>query len=248
MDEVYKFGLAGKNIGYSYSPLIYKQLFQRYRCPCVYEIADVDSAFEIIAYLQDPSYVGFNITIPYKREIVTYLDELDPPAEATGVVNTILFDEGKVNGYNTDIAGFRYALKKKWKAQHNRALILGTGATSESVAYVLKQMGIPFLKVGRKKQRDALTYDDLTRDIVKDHRLIVNTTPLGNKNYPGMFPPLPYEAVTDGHYLFDVNYNPSETPFLAFGRRQGAVTQNGLRMLVAQAVESWKIWRRYLSR
>jgi shikimate dehydrogenase len=184
-----------------------------------------------------------NVTIPYKESIIPFLDEMDGIAEDVGAVNCISIRDGKTKGYNTDVTGFELSLIPLLTAQHTHALILGTGGSSKSVAYVLKQLGIPYLKVSRSKQDGCLTYDELTNDIIVRHKLIVNTTPAGQYPDTQHAPAIPYDGIVGPHHLlYDLIYNPDETLFLQQGKNKGAAIKNGFEMLQLQAEASWQIW------
>jgi len=240
MDKLY--GLAGKNIGYSHSPALFKEFFKRAGMHAEYRLFDIPEPDALKDLFAIPDLKGFNVTIPYKQAIIPLLDQLSAGAGKTGVVNTVKYENGKWKGYNTDIDGFRQALDLFISPTVDRALVLGNGATARTVRYVLREKQIPFHTISRTKQKNVISYDELTPELVRKHPLIINTTPLGNKNYPGQKPPLPYHALSPFHYLMDLNYNPPYTPFLAEGLQRGAQVKNGLGMLMFQAIKSFEIW------
>lgn len=239
-----RFGLIGKTLKHSFSGDYFAKKFEaegiENHSYSLFELADIA---EIKALIADPELRGFNITIPYKRDIIPYLDALSPEAESVGAVNCVKIEDGKLTGYNTDIGGFSHALEcflDGVKPSH--ALILGTGGASQAVQYSLSNMGIPFAVVSRSAQQADLTYEDITAEVVAANKLIINSTPLGT--YPDVesAPQLPYNLLTAEHYLFDLVYNPVVTTFMRQGDEQGAKVTNGYEMLVGQAEESWKIW------
>jgi shikimate dehydrogenase len=184
-----------------------------------------------------------NVTIPYKEAVIPFLDELDDIAKAVGAVNCIHFRNGKTKGYNTDVFGFEMSIKPFLENRYERALILGTGGASKAVAFVLERWGIPFHLVSRNPQGEReLGYDVLKSEVMHHFPLIINTTPLGT--YPDIdaCPYLPYEGLSERHFLYDLIYNPEETTFLRLGRLAGAKTMNGHAMLMLQADRSWQIW------
>jgi shikimate dehydrogenase len=126
--------------------------------------------------------------------------------------------------------------------QHTQALILGTGGASKAVQYVLKNMGIDFLLVSRTKSSNTITYKDICEEILKNHFMIINTTPLGMSPKEDGFADIPYQFLTPKHLLYDLIYKPEKTLFLQKGEEQGATIKNGFEMLVLQAEENWKIW------
>jgi len=193
---------------------------------------------------ENPDLYGLNVTIPYKEQVIPFLNETDPESGEVGAVNTIkITRKGKryfLKGYNTDIYGFSTALNEIITKTPERALILGTGGASKAIAYSLKNMGIQYQFVSRKK--GYLSYKEINNVIMNDHKLIINTTPLGTFPEPDSCPDIPYSFITQEHILFDLVYNPSLTLFLLKGKEQGAIISNGLRMLHLQAEKSWEIW------
>lgn len=185
---------------------------------------------------------GLNVTIPYKTAVIPYLHELSPVAESVGAVNCIDIRQGMLKGYNTDVTGFGRSLMPLLKDHHHHALVLGTGGSSRAVTYVLQKLGIRYQMVSRHRRPGCMPYEALNADIITHHPLIINTTPLGMHPDVASRPPLPYEAITDRHLLFDLVYNPVETAFLHQGKKRGATIRNGLEMLQIQADASWEIW------
>ncbi len=236
-----RFGLIGKNIGYSLSPEIFAGIFRREAVPYSYEILDVEPGRLDEVLIGDWS--GLNVTIPYKQTIIPLLDHLDEAAAITGVVNTIVFRRGKRIGFNTDIDGFDFLLSQTPKPALRRALILGAGASSRSIGYVLEKHRIPYTKVSRKAGPNILTYTNISRHTLAQHGLIINTTPVGGPNYRGKAPAIPYHWLSKQHVLIDLNYLPRPTGFLEMGRRFTPHVYDGLPMLVAQARTAWELWK-----
>lgn len=241
MNPVKRFGLIGKNIGYSLSPEIFMHIFRRESVPFSYEIIDTEAAR--LDDILSGDWAGLNVTVPYKKTIIPLLDSLDESAYVTGAVNTIVFRDGKRAGYNTDIDGFEFLLSRTPKPVLRSALILGSGASSNTVAYVLEKHRIAFTKVSRKPGPGMLTYSVLDRNIIERHGLIINTTPLGGPNYRNKVPRIPYHWLGKHHILIDLNYRPRPTGFLEMGRRFTPHTYDGLPMLVAQARKAWELWK-----
>jgi len=211
-----------------------------------------------------PDLRGCNVTIPHKESIMQYLDEIDPTAARIGAVNCIRFDEqGRTIGFNTDYKGFQQDLLQQlrehdWTAkafglptnddlletflEETHALVLGTGGASLAVHEALRELGITTMAVSRTAGEDCLTYADISAEVMQEHHLVVNTTPLGM--YPKVegYPMLPYAAMGPAHYCYDLVYNPAETRFLRFAREAGAGTGNGTGMLLHQAEAGWEIW------
>jgi len=237
-----KFGLIGFPLTHSFSRQYFTEKFQREGLSgCIYENYPISSIEGIRELVRDPRLEGLNVTIPYKRSVIPFLDnteELPIPA-----CNCIRIQEGKTTGFNTDIRGFEISLKEQLAPRHSQALILGNGGASGAVQFVLKKLGIRFETVSRSlHEGSTLVYEQLDREIMENHLLIVNATPLGMYPQTDACPDIPYQWIHEGHYLFDLIYNPETTLFLQKGRERGATIRNGLQMLRLQAEESWKIW------
>lgn len=242
-----EFGLIGRTLRHSFSQAYFTQKFERLGLSdCRYELFELAAITELPALLAaHPQLMGLNVTIPYKEAVWLYVDEVSSNAARVGAINVIeLRPDGHRVGHNTDVIGFRESLSRFYPATTpaGRALVLGTGGTSKAIRVALEERGIPYWVVSRDPLNSGLTWRDLTPALVAEHPLIINATPLGTFPLVHEYPPLPYEALTPDHYLFDVVYNPSETEFLRRGREAGAHTQNGFEMLQLQAEASWKIW------
>ena len=242
-----RFGLIGKKLGHSFSAKYFAEKFEReglQECDySLYELPEIECVKE---FMLTPGLVGFNVTIPYKQQIIPYLDALDEQAREVGAVNCVKIErDGRRVGYNTDVDGIRLSLDKLLGEEKvSAALILGTGGASQAVQYVLRERGISYKVVSREKDKADLTYDDLTQDVMATHRLIINASPVGM--YPACenCPNIPYAMLSGSHYLFDLVYNPLTTRFMELGAEQGAATLSGIDMLYAQAESAWKIWCR----
>jgi shikimate dehydrogenase len=239
-----KFGLIGYPLTHSFSEKYFSEKFARERISdCTYElfplenIEDVRLLFEINKDLR-----GLNVTIPYKESIIQYLDDLDEVAEEISAVNCIKIDGVQKIGFNTDQAGFRNSLQPLLKTHHQKALILGTGGSSKSVAHALQTLGLGYQIVSRISQPNVITYAELNRELFNEFTVIINCTPVGMYPALGECPQIPYEYLTPNHLVYDLIYNPNETLFLSKAKAQGASIKNGLEMLQKQAELSWKIW------
>ena len=238
-------GLLGRHISYSFSKAHFTKKFEEEGLPFIYENFDIDTISEFPQIIKNnPDLVGLNVTIPYKEQIIPYLDSLSEQAKAIGAVNTITISpSGKLKGYNTDTFGFETSIAPFLKSQHKHALILGTGGASKAVAYTLRELNIDFDYVSRKSNDMAkFTYSDLTETIVNSHQIIINCTPVGT--YPNIddCPDIPYDGISRDHLLYDLIYNPPQTKFLKQGKQRGATICNGLKMLELQAQKAWDIW------
>jgi shikimate dehydrogenase len=250
------FGLIGYPLEHSFSPDYFTRKFRDEGIDAQYKLFPLSSVNQFPGLLEkETTLSGLNVTIPYKQQIIGHLNRIEGDARSIGAVNTIAFSregEGRrfLTGYNTDAYGFEKALEPLLsQGRYKRALILGTGGSSKTIAFVLQKRGITWLWVTRSKQGSSsrtVTYSDLTSELVASHTLIINTTPLGM--YPRITekPGIPYEAIDKDHLLFDLVYNPEVTAFLKEGRKRGARVENGYRMLCLQAERSWQIWNNTL--
>jgi len=237
------YGLIGFPLTHSFSVKYFTEKFKRESITdCVYKNFPIESIEDLSTLLKTESLSGLNVTIPYKESVIEYLDTVDETAQAIGAVNCIKFTDGKLIGYNTDVFGFCESLKKYLGDTHPKTLILGTGGSSKAVAYALDQLNIHYTFVSRRKKAEWLTYHDLTKDIINDHKLIINTSPIGMYPDTESSPALPYEYLTSDHYLYDLIYNPEETLFLSQGAGHDTHIKNGLEMLYLQAEKNWEIW------
>lgn len=253
-----KYGLLGRSLKHSFSPSWFADKFSRESIVdadySIYEIEDISAFPDLLR--SNPDLRGLNVTIPYKTKVCGWLDDIFGPAAALNVVNTIVIEkinepfegqkiEGfRTKGHNTDIYGFKESVKPLIKPYFERALILGTGATASTVAYVLYKLGIDVLFVSREPEGEQeIGWEDINEHVIRFHPFIINTTPVGMYPNSGDFPDIPYECLTDKHLLYDLIYNPAETEFLRKGKERGAQIQNGYSMLCLQAEQSWKTWQ-----
>ena len=242
-----KYGLLGKNISYSFSKKYFTNKFnEENRFNCKYENYDINSIEEFKKIILNfPRPNGLNVTIPYKKSIIKFLDDLSEEAAEIKAVNTIVFDpSGKIIGHNTDHFGFKKALFEKIHSKPKRALILGSGGASGAIAYVMNKIKCDFHIVSRKPKNNQLSYESLSKELIKEIDLIINTTPVGTYPKINESPPFPYDFLNSSHFLFDLIYNPEETQFLKEGKLRNAQTCNGYNMLVYQAEESWSLWNK----
>lgn len=190
---------------------------------------------------ENPNLEGLNVTIPYKKEVIAFLQNSSPVVEAIKACNCIRKFNNELYGYNTDVIGFEKSLLPFLQPHHTHALILGTGGASAAVQWVLQKLNIHYQVVSRKGNAN-LTYDQLAASVLESHTLIINTSPLGMFPNLNEAPPIAYDLITAQHHLYDLVYNPTETLFMKNGLAKGATVQNGLAMLHIQAEESWAIW------
>jgi shikimate dehydrogenase len=239
------FGLIGKNISYSFSKSYFNEKFEKENIEAEYHNFDLKNLKQFRDVIKEtPNLNGLNVTIPYKQEIISFLDDLAPEAKEIGAVNTIQVNDNKLIGYNTDYIGFSESLKPFLKPHHKKALILGTGGASKAVAYALKQFNIDYIFVSRSSGKDKLGYNDLSEEIMKEYSVIVNTTPVGTFPKVEEHPQLPFQYLNENHLVYDLIYNPETTQLMAFAKEKGASVTNGLKMLQLQAESAWKIWNK----
>lgn len=243
------YGLVGKSLQHSFSRNYFLDKFRReglaYHDYRNFEIRDA-SQVRLIA-TSYPELCGLNVTIPFKEQVIPWLDATDPGSSGIGAVNTILITRSAgrlmLTGYNTDVVGFAASLREHNIQRHQRAIILGTGGAARAVAFVLKKMGLEFVFVSRNPgNKNEISYDKLGLEIMESHTFIINTTPLGM--FPGdeEMPPLPLQFLTPEHFVYDLIYNPLRTRLLKECLSRGAEVKNGLEMLHLQAEASWEIW------
>ena len=243
-----KYGLIGYPLGHSFSRNFFNEKFNSENIDAEYinfEIPTIDEILKIV--VSNPELNGFNVTIPYKEQIIEYLDEIDDDAKEIGAVNVVKVEHHggkiKLTGYNSDYVGFSQSIEPLLESRHNKALVLGTGGASKAIDYALRKMGIETLFVSRSRHDDrTITYSEITPEIINEYKLIVNCTPVGMYPKADECPDIPYELLTPEHLLYDLHYNPNTTLFMKKGSDYGAVVKNGLEMLLLQAFVAWDIW------
>lgn len=242
------FGLIGFPLSHSFSKKYFSEKFEQEGiADCKYELFPIENIDAVQALIEeDVTLAGLNVTIPHKVAVLTYLDEVDDAAKEIGAVNCIAIQksEGKkwLKGYNTDAYGFEESLKPFLKSHHTQALVLGDGGAAKAVKYVLKKLGIAYVSVVRKAIPGAILYEEITPEMMSDHLVVINTTPLGTFPAIEAAPAIPYHLLTAQHLAYDLVYNPEETEFLKRAKQRGAATKNGLEMLQLQALRAWSIW------
>ena len=240
MDQQIKLGLIGKNISYSFSKNYFENKFKKlFLKNYTYDIFDLNDIEDVDLVLKTPELVGLNVTIPFKEKIIPYLDELSDEAEKIGAVNTILIKDNVKKGFNTDAFGFEKTLLLHKKRNHHSALILGGGGAAKAVKYILEKYEINYQTVTRK---GLLNFENLTDEIVREHPLIIQCTPVGT--FPNVHDCLdfPFSGLTSEHLIIDLIYNPEYTSFIKMAAENQAKTVNGFYMLEQQAEKAWEIW------
>lgn len=258
-----KFGLIGYPLGHSFSASYFKQKFKAENLECRYDLYPIAESRMIGEFISRHTDLrGFNVTIPYKERIIAHLDRLSMDARDIGAVNVVKRvrkSDGSdiLEGYNTDWQAFAETLRPLLRVDEKLALILGTGGAAKAAAYGLRQLGINPTFVSRKQQCDGsnaankedreivkVPYTALNKDVMQEHLIIVNATPVGMYPHIEESPEIPYEFLTSRHICYDMVYSPEETRFMAQAASRGATVKNGIDMLVRQAELSWHIWNK----
>jgi shikimate dehydrogenase len=234
-----KLGLIGKPLSHSFSAGYFKQKFETLGSSDEYSNYELEN-IEDVKSLLESGIDGFNVTIPYKIDIIDYLDELTDDAKAMGAVNCVKREGDKYIGHNADWVGFRDSFLELIGNERLPALVLGYGGAAKAVVYALEKLNIQYQVVSRKEGH--LSYASIDESIIASNKIIINTTSLGMHPEIETCPEIPYEFITEKHFLYDLVYNPSVTLFLDKGAKNGAKTKNGMDMLLLQAEESWRIW------
>ena len=243
MLEKRKYGLIGKNINYSFSKKYFNDKFLKENITnCSYENYDLQSVKDFKKIIKDNAIKGFNVTIPYKEEIMEFINKIDPIAKKIGAINTIkIHNKNIIEGYNTDYIGFVISLKNLISNQ-KKALVLGTGGASKAIIFGLSSIGIESTIVSRNKREGVISYSELNKKVIEENTIIINCTPLGTFPEIQECPKIPFEFLSSNHICYDLIYNPEKTKFLLESEKMGATIINGKKMLENQANESWKIW------
>jgi shikimate dehydrogenase len=242
------YGLIGNPVSHSLSEKYFTDKFMLEGIAARYErflLNDINALPQLLdAY---PTLAGLSVTSPFKTKVIQYCDELDPTASAISAVNTLAINrkngKTRIKGYNTDVDGFAAALLPFLARRKPDALVLGSGGAARAVAYALNRLEIRFGIVSRTPGPGKIAYEELNPRLISSRKLIINATPLGMPKFRGQYPDIPYEHISGDHLLFDLIYNPAETPFLKKGKDKGSRTENGLVMLQAQAEKAWEVWR-----
>lgn len=243
-----KYGLIGFPLTHSFSKRYFTEKFDKENIHSTYDNFEIDNIIKFPDIIKNnPEVVGLNVTIPYKEQVIPFLNELNDSAKEIGAVNTVKIkrtDSGvNLKGFNTDTYGFETSLKPLLKDYHKKALILGTGGASKALKYVLSKLGIEFISASIEELKEnEIRYEDIDEKMIKDRLLIINATPLGTYPKVDTFPNIPYEFISEKHLLFDLVYNPEVSVFLKNGKEKGAKIKNGYEMLLLQAIRSYEIW------
>lgn len=239
-----EFGIIGRPLGHSASARHFTAKFENEGLDCHFAQYELPSIEALPELLERVPLEGFNVTIPYKQQVMRYLDGLSDEAAKIGAVNCVRrHADGRMIGHNTDIIGLRVALAELLDGVvPEHALVLGTGGASQAVQYALTELEIPFDLISRDPAKGNYTYDNLPVEVVAESKLIINATPVGTWPNVEEAPCIPYAYITPEHHLLDLVYNPPLTQFLDYGQQRGAKIMNGERMFLGQAAAGWAIW------
>ena len=244
-----KYFVIGNPINHSLSPKIHNHWLKKNNINAIYDKIKLEKneIENFILKIKNQEISGCNVTVPFKKTVIPFLDKLSVEAEQTQSVNTICFDNGDLVGHNTDIGGFQKALNKlDYKVKDKKILILGAGGVVPSIIFALKKMEVSKITVSNRtyKKAENLKSQFNKIDIVNwgeipEFDIIINATSLGLNNETIN---LNTSSIGDGKLFYDVIYNPSETNFLKDGKKFGNQTENGKFMFVYQAFEAFKLW------
>ena len=239
------YGLIGKKLSHSYSAILFEK---RFGSTPPFKLIEIDNIIDLNRYIDNnPEINGFTVTIPYKKEIIPYLNSIDDVAEKCGAVNTVKIERknGKtlLHGFNTDVYGFSDAYSHLFPLENKNVIIIGTGGAAGAVGYVLKNNGFKITYISRiHKSHEILSFTEITENLINENKLIVNTTPLGMFPKIEAYPEICFSAIGKHHIIIDIIYNPELTTFMQKCIAQGAAAYNGMEMLRKQAEKAWKIW------
>ena len=238
-----KYGIIGNPLGHSFSKGFFTEKFAREGIDAQYlnfQIPEIKNLLDVLK--ENPELRGLNVTLPYKTEVIPFLDESSDEAREIGAVNVIQVRNGHLKGFNRYIIGFTRSIQPLLKAHHRKALILGTGGASRAIRVGLTGLGLEWKYVSRTPREGMFTYNDLKEETLKEFEVIVNCSPVGMYPKIDECPAIPYNYLTPDNLLYDLVYNPEDTLFMKKGALQGAVVKNGLEMLHIQAIASWEFW------
>jgi len=245
-----KFLVIGNPIDHSLSPDLHNYWIKNSSIDAIYEKKKINEnqLEQIISQVRDNKIKGINVTVPFKKTVIPYLDELSSEAQSTQSVNTIYKKDNKIIGHNTDIFGFETSIKKvEYYLENKEVLILGAGGVVPSIIFSLIKMKASKIKISNRTKEKAENLKKIFKDIevlkwgeISNFDMIINATSLGLKKEDSLN--LDFSSITRNKFFYDVIYNPSETNFLKMGRELGNKTLNGKLMFIYQALSAFSIW------
>jgi len=247
MGKEIQLGLIGRKLGHSKSPDIFNEFFKKEEFEnSRYHLIEIDQIQDLKQTISNnyPNIQGFNVTVPFKVEIIPILDEISPSAKSIGAVNTVIINQEKWHGFNTDFNGFE-ELFNQITHPISHAIILGSGGSSKTVSAYLKTKNIPFSVASRNPQNRQINYSDIYNIPLKQYVVIINTTPVGMSPNINAFIELPFEQFDGPNTLIDIIYNPVETALMKQASKFGWSCIGGIKMLEKQALVAWDLFKNY---
>ena len=245
-----KFLVIGNPIKHSLSPTLHNYWIKNNGIDAIYEKKKLNEneLEQIILLVKEKKIDGINVTVPFKKTIIPFLDELSIEAETTQSVNTIYLKENKVTGHNTDIVGFEASIKKsKYNLVNKEVLILGAGGVVPSIILALKKMKVSKIIISNRTKEKAKNLEKLFKNIeiiewgmIPNFDMIINATSVGLKKEDNIN--IDFSSISKNKFFYDVIYNPKETNFLKIGKNLGNVISNGKLMFIYQALSAFNIW------
>ena len=245
-----KFLVIGNPIEHSLSPELHNYWIKKNSINAIYEKQKLneDQLEQYISQVKDKKIDGINVTVPFKKTIIPYLDELSTEAESTQSVNTVYLKDNKIVGHNTDIFGFRTSIEKTgYDLKNKEVLILGAGGVVPSIIFSLIKMKVSRITISNRTKEKAENLKKIYKDLeiikwgdISNFDMIINATSLGLKKEDNLN--FDFSSISGDKFFYDVIYNPSETNFLKMGRELGNKTLNGKLMFIYQAISAFKIW------
>ena len=259
MNKIKKFLVIGNPINHSLSPELQNYWLKKNSINGIYDKQrlDINDLKDFVLKIKSKEIAGANITVPFKKEIIPFIDKLTPESEGTDSVNTILLNKGETVGYNTDIIGFEKAIKEtNYNFVKKKVLILGAGGVVPSIIFALQRMGVKHIMLSNRtklKAEELKNYykkKNSNENIITvvdwgelpNFDVIINATSVGLKRDQTLN--LDFSKIEKGKFFYDVIYNPKETNFLKAGKQLGNQTENGKKMFIYQAAEAFKIWHK----
>ena len=259
MNKIKKFLVIGNPINHSLSPELQNYWLKKNNINAIYDKRrlDIDDLKDFVLKIKSKEIAGANITVPFKKEIIPFIDKLTPESEGTDSVNTILLNNGETVGCNTDIIGFEKAIKEtNYNFVKKKVLILGAGGVVPSIIFALQRMGVKHIMLSNRtklKAEELKNYykkKNSNENIITvvdwgelpNFDVIINATSVGLKRDQTLN--LDFSKIEKGKFFYDVIYNPKETNFLKAGKQLGNQTENGKKMFIYQSAEAFRIWHK----
>ena len=249
-----KYLVIGNPIKHSLSPKLHNYWIKKNNIKAIYDKKKINEGDikSIISEIKNEKISGINVTVPFKKSVISYIDELSPEASESQSVNTIYFQNGKVVGHNTDISGFELGIKySKYNVNNKIVFVLGAGGVVSSIIIALKKMGVAKIIISNRTKSKAEGLKNIFNELeiidwgeTPNFDMVINATSIGLKNEDGI--KLDYSGLGTGKFFYDVIYNPRETIFLKRAKLFGNKTENGKMMFIYQAHQAFTIWHKIM--